>query len=246
MIKTSLVLLVFNGENYINRALDSVYQQTYKLDEIVIVNDASNDKTGEIIDRWSERLPIIDIKNIKNIGLFPSLIQGIDKSSGDLIFRIDHDDVWMNNHVEEIINLYKKDKDAKIYSTRAIYLDENSKFLKRSEIISNTNVKQKIIWDNPFVQSATAFFKKDFNEVCQPTQMYSSEDYNLWIRLLKLGRINFSPKTTIYYFVYQNSLSRQNIKRNYEERFICQFRALKTFFLDIPIRVILISLVLIL
>ena len=39
MIKTSLVLLVLNGENHINRALNSVYQQTYKLDEIVIINE---------------------------------------------------------------------------------------------------------------------------------------------------------------------------------------------------------------
>ena len=50
MIKTSLLLLVFNGENYINRALISVYNQTIKLDEVIIVNDASNDQTTKIIE----------------------------------------------------------------------------------------------------------------------------------------------------------------------------------------------------
>ena len=50
MIKTSLLLLVFNGEKYLNRALLSVYNQTIKLDEVLIVNDGSNDQTINIQD----------------------------------------------------------------------------------------------------------------------------------------------------------------------------------------------------
>ena len=49
MIKTSLLLLVFNGENYLNRALDSVYYQTVKLDEVIIIDDASEDQTANIL-----------------------------------------------------------------------------------------------------------------------------------------------------------------------------------------------------
>ena len=56
MVKTSLLLLVFNGENYLNRALDSVSKQTIKLDEVVIINDGSNDLTVNIIKKWSDKI----------------------------------------------------------------------------------------------------------------------------------------------------------------------------------------------
>ena len=74
--------------------------------------------------------------------------------------------------------------------------------------------------------------------------MFSTEDYDLWIKLLKLGDLNFSAEPTVHYFVYENSLSRRNIKRNYNERFLCQREALKSFFNLYPLRSLIISFIL--
>lgn len=236
MVKTSLLLLVFNGENYINRALNSVYNQTKKIDEIVIINDASNDNTSDLVHSWKNKLPIIEIYNKENIGIFKSLKQGIDKCSGDLIFRIDHDDEWLENHVEIILNLFKKEKKISLYASRAIYLDKSYKFIKESEIVSDKNIRKRLLWDNPLVQSSTAFLKEDFLKVFCPSKMYSSEDYDLWIKLLNIGELSFSPIKSVNYFVYDNSLSRRNIKRNFEERFNCQLNAIRKFYFLYPLR----------
>ena len=243
MIKTSLLLLVFNGDNYLNRALKSVSKQKIKLDEIVIIDDASYDNTSKIIDFWSQKLPIKYIYNKKNIGIFKSLKKGVDNCSGELIFRIDHDDQWSDNHVSEILQLYNEEKNASIFSTRAAYYDKDNNLLKTSTIISDKDIRKKILWDNPFVQSATAFFKKDFLRVYKKVGMYSLEDYDLWIKLLKIGPLQFSSEITVKYYVYENSLSRQNIKRNYKERYLCQFRAIKNFFFYYPLRSLLILLI---
>lgn len=245
MIKTSLLLLVFNGENYLNRALDSVYKQTIKLDEVIIINDASNDLTINILTRWLDKLPIKIINNKKNIGTFASLKKGVLNCSGDLIFRIDHDDQWNNNHVEEIIKLYLEDKNAKLFATKAIYLDENFNFIKYSSNVLDKNIRKNLLWDNPIVQSSTAFFKKDFIHLSRSNDLYSSEDYDLWIRLLNIGRLKFSNKETVRYFVYKNSLSRQNIKRSLSERFNCQKLALKIYFKKHPMYASLIAIILI-
>ena len=244
MIKTSLLLLVFNGENYLNRALESVYYQTIKLNEVIIIDDASNDQTKNIVKKWSDRLPIKIINNNKNIGTFASLKKGVLICTGDLIFRIDHDDQWNNNHVEEIIKLYHEDKNAKLFATKAIYLDENYKFIKYSRYISDKYIRKNLLWDNPIVQSSSAFFKKDFIHLERSLDLYSSEDYQLWISLLNLGRLKFCNKVTVRYFVYKNSLSRRNIKRSLRERFTCQKLALKIYFKKFPIYASLIGIIL--
>ena len=244
MIKTSLLLLVFNGENYLNRALNSVYYQTKKLDEVIIIDDASDDQTINIVKKWSDKLPIKIINNKKNIGTFASLKKGVLICTGELIFRIDHDDQWTKDHVEEIIKLYQEDNNAKVFATKAIYLDEDYKFIKYSRYISDKYIRKNLLWDNPIVQSSTAFFKKDFLQVNRPIELYSSEDYQLWISLLNLGRLKFCNKVTVRYFVYNNSLSRRNIKRSISERFTCQKLALKIYFKKFPIYSSLIRIIL--
>jgi len=240
MIRTSLLLLVFNGDNYLHRALDSVYKQKTKLDEIVIVNDASQDMTKIIIEFWSKKLPIKHIQNKVNIGIFKSLKKGVDNCTGKLIFRIDHDDEWSENHVSEILRLYNQENNASIFSTRANYFDKNKNFLKSSISLTDKEIRKEILWDNPLVQSATAFLKKDFLRVYKKVNLYSLEDYDLWIKLLKIGRLQFSSEITVNYYVYENSLSRQNIQRNYRERYLCQFKAIKNFFFLYPLRSIFI------
>ena len=235
MIKTSLLLLVFNGEKYLNRALLSVYNQTIKLDEVLIVDDGSNDQTINIINKWFDRLPIKIIKNEKNIGTFASLKKGVLKCSGDLIFRIDHDDQWANNHVEEIIKLYFEDKNTKLFATKAIYLDEGFNFIKYSRYLTDKDIRKLLLWDNPIVQSSTAFLKKDFINLNRSPDLYYCEDYDLWIRLLNLGKLKFCNKETVKYYVYKNSLSRRKKNRFLIERFNCQKLALKIYFKKYPL-----------
>ena len=94
------------------------------------------------------------------------------------------------------------------------------------------------------MQSSTAFLKKNFLNIEQAKNLYSSEDYDLWIRLIKNGRLQFSNKKTINYYVYENSLSRRNINRNYRERYKCQLNAIKFFYKSYPFRSFFILLIL--
>ena len=184
--------------------------------------------------------------NQKNIGIYDSLIQGVSNCAGEFIFRLDHDDVWRKDHVEVILNMYQKNHNVSLYATKAIYVDKDKKFLKESQTLHDKNIRKILLWDNPLVQSSIAFVKKDFLKVFKKTNMYSLEDYNLWIKLLKLGKLKFSSEPTLWYYVYENSLSRQNIERNYKERYLCQLKAIRSFFIDYPFRSILILFIVVL
>ena len=78
----SIVIPVFNAEKYIKQCIDSVLAQTYDNYEIIIVNDGSTDKTGELIDYYSKKYNRIHYYLKQNGGVSSARNYGIDKSSG--------------------------------------------------------------------------------------------------------------------------------------------------------------------
>ncbi|RAX52451.1 hypothetical protein CCY99_07315 [Helicobacter sp. 16-1353] len=89
----SIVMPVFNVENYIKRALDSCINQTLSDIEIIIVDDCGNDSSVEIAKSYAKRDPRIKIlHNSQNLGLFKARIMGEKNASGEYILALDGDD----------------------------------------------------------------------------------------------------------------------------------------------------------
>ena len=90
----SVVMSVYNGEEYSKESIDSILQQSYVNFEFIIIDDASTDSSLEIIQSYDEPR-IILIQNNKNLFLAASLNKGIRIAKGDYIVRMDADDVSM-------------------------------------------------------------------------------------------------------------------------------------------------------
>jgi len=224
--KISVLIPVFNAEKYIERSLISIFNQSYQVDEVLIINDGSNDNSKKIISSWKKKLPIIYFENAKNMGVPFSLRKGIALCKGDIVFRIDSDDEWKENHVKNILLLMQRKKEAVLFASRAYYkFPEDGKF-QISKIISNKTIRKNLMWDNPIVHSTIAFRKEDYFKTCGYMSYKYAHDYSLFIELLKVGQLSFSDKITVNYYVSENSLSRINPKECLRERFINQWRAL--------------------
>ncbi|MBI3865839.1 MAG: glycosyltransferase family 2 protein, partial [Planctomycetia bacterium] len=90
--RIAVVLPVFNGEEYLSAAVNSVLGQTFGDFELVIVDDGSTDRTGEILARIPDaRLRVI--RHPRNLGLVAALNAGIRNSGGEFIARMDADDI---------------------------------------------------------------------------------------------------------------------------------------------------------
>ena len=98
----SVIIPIFNSENFIGRCLRSLLNQTLRKDkyEIIVINDASTDKTEYALKLFREDIKIIN--NKKNIGLPASLNKGINLSNSDFIVRVDSDD-YVSVHFLEIL-----------------------------------------------------------------------------------------------------------------------------------------------
>ncbi|MCX8533631.1 glycosyltransferase [Chryseobacterium luquanense] len=145
-VNISVALCTYNGEKYLSEQLDSIFLQSVYVDEIVICDDLSTDQTLEVIqsylDKYPERIKLI--VNEQNLGYVKNFEKAISKTTGDLIFLSDQDDIWLKNKVETVLNEFKNHPTKNVFSHDLEILSENGEIIKTS------------FWESPN-------FKKQFN-----------------------------------------------------------------------------------
>jgi glycosyltransferase involved in cell wall biosynthesis len=124
--KISVALCTYNGEKFIKKQLESIFNQTLPVTEIIICDDGSTDNTEQIISSFHVQYPnIIQFhKNEINLRSVKNFEKAIKLSSGDYIFLCDQDDLWHINKVEKIINHFKENPTAEGVFTDAVLIDD--------------------------------------------------------------------------------------------------------------------------
>ena len=108
-MKVSIVVPVYNVQDYVLRCLESLKKQTYKEIEIVIVDDGSTDKSGKICDEFAKKEKRAKVFHKKNGGLSDARNYGISKSSGELIAFVDSDDYVGEGFIDEMVDVMEND-----------------------------------------------------------------------------------------------------------------------------------------
>ncbi len=100
----SVIVPVYKVEDYLSRCVDSILSQTYRNIEVILVDDGSPDKCGEICDRYAQHDPRVRVIHKENGGLSDARNAGIEIAQGQYISFIDSDD-WV--HPEFLESLYQ-------------------------------------------------------------------------------------------------------------------------------------------
>lgn len=155
MLKFSILIPIYNVEQYLTYCLDSVINQTYNEIEIICVNDGSTDNSLKILEEYAQKDERIKIINQENQGVSVARNVGIENATGDYILFIDSDD-WIDIDTCKILNakLENKSQDLIIFNhsvvtnkfTRQIRYSGGNKFAfwaacYKSSIIKNNNIK---------------------------------------------------------------------------------------------------------
>lgn len=112
----SVIIPVYNGENFIDKAINSVFAQTNSDWELIIVNDGSSDNTESVLQKYKDNDKIKVITQ-PNSGVSVARNTGVRNSNGEYIAFLDADDVWHENHLEVAKNLSDKYPDAGMIAT---------------------------------------------------------------------------------------------------------------------------------
>jgi len=110
MTRVSVALATCNGEAYLAEQLESLAAQTLAPYEVVISDDASDDRTLELARSWAGRLPLRIQANPRRLGFRDNFLQAVNLCEGDVIALCDQDDVWLPRKLETCVHRLERDQ----------------------------------------------------------------------------------------------------------------------------------------
>ncbi len=189
MKKVSILLPVYNDEEFISKSVSSVLKSSYKNFELIIINDGSTDKSPEIINDFKD--PRIKLYDKQNSGLIESLNYGLTKCNSEIIMRMDGDDEISENKIEIQLKSFLN-SDSVLHGTGAKIIDNSSRVLQ--EISVNEDHKDIInnlrTLNTSMIHPSIMFYK----DIILKSGGYDSkfevaEDYELYYRISRIGKL---------------------------------------------------------
>lgn len=217
----SIVIPLYNKESYISTTLNAVLNQSFQDFEIVIVNDGSTDQSLSIIKTFTDKR--IKLIHQKNQGVSVARNTAIKSSIGTYIATLDGDDLWKENHLEELKKCITLFKNAVLYCNN-YEIKRHDGFITKAKFNFDYTTECLIVPDffeaniiNYIPHSSSVAFKKDtfFKIGAYNTQLRTGQDIDLWIRFGLHGPIAFNPTVTMLYnFFDPTSLSNSQLNDN--------------------------------
>jgi glycosyltransferase involved in cell wall biosynthesis len=218
--KISVIISAYNASLYIEEAVMSIIEQSFKDFELLVMNDGSKDDTLEKLYEIQKKLKDDRLKifDQTNQGLIFSLNKLISLSKGGYILRMDADDISLAERLEKQVKFLDENKDYILAGTQAVFIDKEGKefgdFLVPK---TNEEIRKKFIFHNPFIHPSVMFRKNTLSEIVYKKSFKHAEDYELWSRLLFLGKVANLDEVLLKYRVLDTGITKQN---NFKMKFM--------------------------
>jgi glycosyltransferase involved in cell wall biosynthesis len=182
-MKISVVIPAYNRVATLARAIDSVLEQSYKADEIIVVDDGSTDATSEVAKMYDE----VSLLRQKNMGVSSARNNGVMMAANEWVAFLDSDDTWHPEKLKEQVAYHQKNKRCKVSYTDEVWIRDDKevsipkKFQKPEEAtfetcLSYCNIAPSSVLMQKKLFDSLGGFDESL-EVC--------EDYDFWLRILR-------------------------------------------------------------
>jgi glycosyltransferase involved in cell wall biosynthesis len=233
-IKYSVLMSIYYKEKpeYLKASLNSIFNQTIKPSEVILVKDGPITKGLEdVIDEYLKKYNTFYVYELEeNRGLGHALNHGLKHCSNEVVFRMDTDDISLNDRARIQLEYLNEHPDISVLGS---YIEEfqdennNSLYIKQTPL-SDTEIKKMFKKKNAMNHPSIVFKKSDVLAVGGYIELKLNEDYYLWVRMAEKGytfanigeplvRMRVSDETYLRrgglnYFLVQNSIYK-NMKR---------------------------------
>ena len=208
--KVSILITVYNAENFIEDTINSLLKQTYQNFEIILVDNKSTDSTVNLINSFANNK--IKLKCLKkNYGQTIALNAGLKLCKGEYIARIDADDVASPNRIETQLYYMEKNK-LDFLSSQVKYIDEKGNVVGKSNFFKVNENNIFIILISNSISHPSVMIRKNYlikrggyNESYKYWQ-----DLELWLKLYKNAKFEIHPEHLTFVRIHKNQVSKRN------------------------------------
>ena len=187
----SIIVPVYNVDAYLKQCVDSILSQKYENFELLLIDDGSTDKSGEICDVYEQRDKRVRVFHKKNGGVSSARNVGLDNAKGDWIAFVDSDDIVTPNYLSGLYSDVKSDVDLVIQ--KYFVFKDHLKDESVPEVIKNA-----VVYDKSDLQKLIVEHRLDKNGyIC--SKLYKQE-------LIRNNNIKFQEEISFcedYYFLFQ-------------------------------------------
>lgn len=233
----SVIMPVYNGEEFVGEAVESILCQTYKKLELIVVDDASTDDTFKILSEHKKRYPkkvqLIRLRRNRGKGGDAAANIAYKKIQREFVARMDADDIALPDRIEKQVNFMLKHPEYAVVGTNAHVINING------EVVGEKKMPRthKEIYDNCFVLhpmiNPTQMFRRSF--IDNPQDLYmddnpTNNDYLTSMRRISQGARYYNlPEKLIYYRIHDKNDSLARVKKTFRNSLVTRARAVYEF-----------------
>ena len=201
--KFSVLISIYRKENplWFREALDSVFAQTIRPSEIVLVEDGPlTPELYAVIEEYCQKYPIFNIvKNEANLGLGLALRKGVEACSNEIIARMDTDDLLPSDRFEKQLHIIEKGYDVVSCMSMAFKDTINNVIAIKKRPEFHEDIVKLAHKRSPVCHAACFMRKSKVLEAGNYVHRQYYEDYNLWVRMILAGSKFYNIQEVLYY-----------------------------------------------
>ena len=215
-VKISVIMSVYNGEAYLNEAIDSVLAQSFEDFELIVINDCSTDRTSEILEQYAARDARVKVHtNEVNLRLPSSLNKAISLAEGKYIARMDADDICLPNRLEKQYAFMETHSEVALSSCRFMTL--------KNGVISSggcggkndhESIKALLLVTNPILHPGIIAKAEVIRELGYDKSFTCTEDMELWSRFVMAQHaVEILPEYLMIYRLHDKQITETTRER---------------------------------
>lgn len=184
----SIIMPAYNCDKYIEKAIQSILNQTFSDIEFIIINDGSTDNTCKILHDYAKKDDRIVLLEQENKGLVSSLNRGCKIAKGKYIARMDADDISVLSRLEKQVEYLESHPDVGVLGTFGLMIDDKGDVLAPMKWCHATKpgyILWRMLFRTSIIHASVMVRKSFFDRFKYNEGAFHYEDYDLWVRARK-------------------------------------------------------------
>lgn len=213
--EVTVLMGVYNGVAHIKQAMRSVLDQTFTNFELLIIDDGSSDRSVEAIEKTAQydaRIRLL--RSNANQGLGYALSRGMQEARGQLVARMDADDISVPERLRKQVDYLLAHPDTDVVGSFALDIDEQGQPLRERRVPTSHQRIVELIWTCPLIHPTVMFRRQAVIDAgSYSATVRRRQDYELWFRCVHAGlRFANIPEPLVHYRHSEQTIRRNNLR----------------------------------